>query len=282
MLGLKSFAGGNVPAAIDRLQHSKELLLQAAGIQHHQQQGEGTMHVSGPGQDKEEVSGTAAAAQDQQQQLVQSQQQGQQLTPEVACRLGAVCGSQADCWKRLGQLEAAQQLYAESIGYLEPFADQDPEVWHALCVSINKSGDLHFLQQEWGEARGLYEKALVMRVGVWDQLKQQTGGGGWQGEQQGGGEGRKQQAKQQGGDPQQQQQQQGEETETAAPAAVSSCSAGLDVVTSHIKVADVCMVRACVCWCGGRHWRQQHMMLVTILDFVCTVKDNIDAFILKK
>ena len=246
-------------AAIDRLQHSKQLLLQAAGMQQQQldmaghsqmQEQEGSRagaaaaRAAGDPAEAQQTFGDPAAAGD-------SNNQQQQLTSELACRLGAVCGSQADCWKRLGQADSAQQLYAESITYLEPFADQDPEVWHALCVSINKSGDLHFLQQQWQEAKGLYEKALRMRLGVWQklELKQQTRGRNGDERQEEGSIGQQQQQVQQEArqqeavDPQQQAQQLGREDGEVA--AASSLSAGLDVVASHIKVADVCMVRMC-------------------------------------
>lgn len=81
----------------------------------------------------------------------------------LACQLGAVCGSQADCHKRLGDLPAAQAKYQQSAAYLAPHAAADQEVAHALSVTTNKLGDLMYVQGDLARALACYQDALEAR-----------------------------------------------------------------------------------------------------------------------
>lgn len=117
-LGLQSVAGGNLEAALSRLEMC-QLELQ-----------------------KPQASGEAAG------------QAGQ---------LAAVCGSQGDCWKALGDHANAAKKYRESIDYLQQCPEDAGEARHALSVSLNKLGDLQYQQSDVAGACGCYEEALAVR-----------------------------------------------------------------------------------------------------------------------
>jgi len=63
---------------------------------------------------------------------------------EAACRLGAVQGALGDARRRMGDDEAALAAYVGSAEELRPYAAADTEAAHALSVSLNKIGDLHY------------------------------------------------------------------------------------------------------------------------------------------
>mmetsp|Transcript_13698 Transcript_13698/g.33725 ORF Transcript_13698/g.33725 Transcript_13698/m.33725 type:complete len:707 (-) Transcript_13698:139-2259(-) len=95
-----------------------------------------------------------------------SQSDLQALPASLATQLGSVFGSQADCCMRAGDGRSAAALYASSIVVLEPPATSSSahaEALHALCVSINKLGDLYYRTQDLPSARSAYESALAHR-----------------------------------------------------------------------------------------------------------------------
>lgn len=67
---------------------------------------------------------------------------------DVACQLGAVCGSLGDCWRRKGDLAAAQEELARSAAYLRPYASADAEAAHALSVTLSKLGDMEYYKEQ--------------------------------------------------------------------------------------------------------------------------------------
>ncbi|KAK9843699.1 hypothetical protein WJX81_002909 [Elliptochloris bilobata] len=81
----------------------------------------------------------------------------------LACQLGAVCGSQGDCCRELGDTDAAAEAYRESVAHLRRRAVQTPEVLRALALSTSKLGDMAYRQGDLSAARALYHHALAAR-----------------------------------------------------------------------------------------------------------------------
>lgn len=172
--GLRSYAGGNLAAALDRLQRCKELLLATSnntpaaaadeanalpaqlmltsdrlGVP----DADATSTVAEPSRpltDLTPPTGTHIAEKAAARHNTGSR--AQSSPSALACRLGAVCGCLGDCWRKLGSLHDAEKLYQESTSYLKPFAEDDAEVAHAMSVSINKLGDL---RSAWHGCQGL-------------------------------------------------------------------------------------------------------------------------------
>lgn len=98
---------------------------------------------------------------------------------QLRCKLGSVRGSQGDCHRRLGSTQAAQRCYVDSIDLLrEPAAAGLAEAAHALSVSLNKLGDLHYSAGHWAQAQQLYTEALQLRRQAWQQQAVDGGGSG--------------------------------------------------------------------------------------------------------
>jgi hypothetical protein len=111
-------AGGNTDAALYRLGRCRDLLLE----EQRRQESPGRADANG------EAGGVAAAA----------------AARAAACRLGAVCGSLGDCWRRRGDLAAAGEELRASADHLRPHAATDAEAAHALSVTLSKLGDLQY------------------------------------------------------------------------------------------------------------------------------------------
>ncbi|KAK9813209.1 hypothetical protein WJX72_010640 [[Myrmecia] bisecta] len=82
---------------------------------------------------------------------------------ELCCQLGAVCGSQGDCCRYLGQPDAAASCYQESVRHLKESGETNLEVAHALSVSLNKLGDLQHWCGDLAAARTYYAEGLQVR-----------------------------------------------------------------------------------------------------------------------
>lgn len=79
-----------------------------------------------------------------------------------ACRLGAVTGCIGDCLRALGDVAAASQAYADSMGFLQPHAGgPDPEVPRALSVTLNKHGDLLYGAGDVAAAKQCYMRVRL-------------------------------------------------------------------------------------------------------------------------
>lgn len=78
-------------------------------------------------------------------------------------KLGAVCGSQGDCCRQLGDLQAAAQHYHESIRRLGQVSESHSEAAQAIPISLNKLGDLQYWQGDVKGARHWYAEALHER-----------------------------------------------------------------------------------------------------------------------
>ena len=104
-LGLRSFAGGNLQAALDRLGASEQNLRTIA------------------------ASGSSAA---------DTEAPGDQPQDEqTIIQLGAVCGSQGDCHRRLGDQDAASRKYQQSVDLLQTCKRPSDEVRvHKTGVAI--------------------------------------------------------------------------------------------------------------------------------------------------
>jgi tetratricopeptide (TPR) repeat protein len=102
------------------------------------------------------------------------------LPAALACQLGAVCGSQADCHRRLGDLAAAAAGYRRSAALLQPHSRADPEVAHALSVTCNKRGDLLYTLGDLPAALACYQEALALRERLAAGLGLPPGAGGEQ------------------------------------------------------------------------------------------------------
>jgi len=196
-LGLRSFAGGNIDAALHRLsiceQQLRAMLPDDAGPD--------TANGAQPG---------ASAT-------------GEQLS----IQLGAVCGSLGDCHRRLGNAEEAASSYQESVAQLQRCAVPSDEVGHpaatsllpsvpclvsaasvqchvsrcrpanyckcvntclslsstgngvqvkhALSVSLNKLGDLQHWRGDVGDAWRCYEEALSLRRELAQSANEESG-----------------------------------------------------------------------------------------------------------
>lgn len=90
----------------------------------------------------------------------------------VYCKLSAVCGAVGDSHRRLGNVEAAKNMYQKSIDCFEPLGEKDDEVVHSLTVSINKLGDLHYMAGEGPAALQHYKQALQLRRSAWGSREQ--------------------------------------------------------------------------------------------------------------
>ncbi|KAI8470201.1 MAG: hypothetical protein J3K34DRAFT_264045 [Monoraphidium minutum] len=118
--GLKSLLGGNTDAALYRLGRCRDLLLAEL--------------AEASRRDVAGALGAAAAAH------------------AAACRLGAVCGSLGDCWRRRGDLGAAGAELCRSVAHLRPHAGGDAEAAHTLSVTLGKLGDLEYYKAQAAEA----------------------------------------------------------------------------------------------------------------------------------
>ncbi|BDA49968.1 Protein NCA1 [Coccomyxa sp. Obi] len=96
---------------------------------------------------------------------------------DTCCRLGDICGSQGVCEQRLGNLDAAEACFKNSIAFLEKCSASSAQVAHAFAVSHNKLGDLHFLRGDLVQARCSYRDALDIRQRTFD-LQSKGGGNG--------------------------------------------------------------------------------------------------------
>ena len=124
-------AGGNAGAALERLGRARALLLAelvaAEGAE---------ATAAAPPPPPEAGAGGEPAAQ-------------------LACRLGAVCGSLGDAHRARGDLAAAGRAVAESVAHLRPHAAAgDAGAAHALSVSLGKLGDLQFFRAQHAAASG--------------------------------------------------------------------------------------------------------------------------------
>ncbi len=170
-IGLRSLAGGNVQAALQRLQRCKQELLQQAGqpqagtagasaaaataasaaagtAAHTAESSSGDRRVS------DENGATAAGS---------SSMTGDSQAARLASRIGAVCGTLGDCYRRLGDAPAATAAYEESCSALQRVTHPDAEVTHALSVSLNKLGDLAYLSGDVARAHDCYCQAVQLR-----------------------------------------------------------------------------------------------------------------------
>eukprot|EP00879_Flechtneria_rotunda_P015606 GHRR01016321.1.p1 GENE.GHRR01016321.1~~GHRR01016321.1.p1 ORF type:complete len:352 (+),score=100.61 GHRR01016321.1:487-1542(+) len=156
--GLKSMAGGNLHAAVHRLSNARHEL---------------STTVNAADSTQAPAASSEASIQQQQPEPMQSDlQQQQQLQGQTladhgriakACQLAAICGSLGDCYGRLGNAAQAQQLYQDSISSVQQYSEDDAEAAHAMSVSLNKLGDLQYMQQNLQGARDLYNQCLVLR-----------------------------------------------------------------------------------------------------------------------
>ncbi|CAL8465506.1 g5042 [Coccomyxa elongata] len=87
---------------------------------------------------------------------------------DASCRLGDICGSQGICEQRLGNFDAAEACFKNSITFLKKCPAPSAQVAHALAVSHNKLGDLHFLRSDLVQARCNYRDALDIRQRTFD------------------------------------------------------------------------------------------------------------------
>lgn len=118
--GLRSLAGGNVPAAVHHFQEAKA-------------------------------------------ELQQRMQACDSQSGSIACKMGAVCGCLGDAYRRMGDMQQAMQACRESVECLHPQSETNSEVAHALTVSLNRVGDLHYYGNEIQAAKWYYEDSLKMR-----------------------------------------------------------------------------------------------------------------------
>jgi tetratricopeptide (TPR) repeat protein len=81
----------------------------------------------------------------------------------VAVQLGAVCGSQGDALRKLQRPAEAAARYEQAVDHLQSCAAPSAEVQHALTVSLNKLGDLRYMQGDLPAARQQYSAALDIR-----------------------------------------------------------------------------------------------------------------------
>ena len=98
-LGLRSFAGGNLDAALHRLSLCEQQL-------------RAMLPDSGDGRDAAGGTQPAAAG----------------AVEQLSIQLGAVCGSLGDCHRRLGNAQKAAEGYRQSVEQLQLCADPSDEV----------------------------------------------------------------------------------------------------------------------------------------------------------
>lgn len=118
--GLRSLAGGNLDAALHRLGRCRALLLEELA------------------EAEDRVASSTAA----------DPQAAAAAARAAACRLGAVCGSLGDCWRRRGELASAEEELKSSAGHLRRHASVDAEAAHTLSVTLSKLGDLEYYKQQ--------------------------------------------------------------------------------------------------------------------------------------
>lgn len=171
-LGLRSFVGRNLKAAAARLRRCKQEIEAQGGegggaVQQEVPGGAlaaleaqagmpgGAAAAAGPAATADTVQSTASSSGHAAITVAGSgaAAQGSACTPvlsldaaTLACRLGAVCGSLGDCYRQMGDLPAAAAAYEESCGHVRPVAEEDAAAAHALSVSLNKLGDLVYVQ----------------------------------------------------------------------------------------------------------------------------------------
>jgi len=92
--------------------------------------------------------------------------------------LAAVRGSQGDCWRALGDADAAVASYGAAVAALEGGGGGRGEeaggapgppsldLLHALAVTLSKLGDLEYVRAGPAAAAALYGRALVARLGA--------------------------------------------------------------------------------------------------------------------
>ncbi len=111
-LGLRSFAGGNIDAALHRLSICEQQLR--------------AMLPDDAGPDTANSAQPGAAA----------------IGEQLSIQLGAVCGSLGDCHRRLGNAEEAASSYQESVAQLQRCAAPSNEVsihWSTRCMFVGFS-----------------------------------------------------------------------------------------------------------------------------------------------
>jgi hypothetical protein len=87
----------------------------------------------------------------------------QGASSELSSQLGAVCGSQGDCFQRLNDPKAAEAKYQASIQHLEACLSPTHAIKHELTVTLNKLGDLWYRSNNLAAAHDFYDRALQQR-----------------------------------------------------------------------------------------------------------------------